>query len=151
MLVIVTETTDLYSPLNLLDGDKKNMARMKKNFKVYFEPKSNVSYERFLFFKIVQKDEETSDEFLTRIKIHTNTCRSVASSPVKWDGNSWGEDTLRRYVDSNSRNLGMSLLQGGQLVAYCARTLTKSEQNHTQLEKKAFAIRFWYKKFHEYV
>jgi hypothetical protein len=44
-------------------------------------------------------------------------------------------------VDASSKNLGAALLQG-QPIAYGARALNKSEQNHPQIEKEALAILF---------
>lgn len=74
MSVIGPEAIDIFNSFNLSDAEKGKISTIKEKFKNYFEPKRNVSYERFIFFKIVQKDDEPFDEFLTRIKTQASSC-----------------------------------------------------------------------------
>ncbi|XP_059061669.1 uncharacterized protein K02A2.6-like [Achroia grisella] len=54
-------------------------------------------------------------------------------------------------VDASSRGLGACLLQGGQPVAYAARTLTPAESRWAQIEKEMLAVVFGCLRFHQYV
>ena len=74
MSVIGPEAIDIFNSFGLSDADKINLDLINTKFKNYFEPKINVSYERFMFYKIVHTDDEPFDEFLTRIKTQASTC-----------------------------------------------------------------------------
>ncbi|KAJ8868125.1 hypothetical protein PR048_031934 [Dryococelus australis] len=54
-------------------------------------------------------------------------------------------------VDASSHSVASVLLQENHPVFYASKALTKTQQNHSQIEKEAFAILSTYKKFHEYI
>ena len=57
--------------------------------------------------------------------------------------------------DASSYGLGVVLSHifedGEHPVAFALRTLTKAEQNYSQIEKEALALIFGLKKFHKYI
>ncbi|XP_060807623.1 uncharacterized protein LOC132901728 [Amyelois transitella] len=74
MAVIGPEAIEIYNSFNLSDAEKKNLAAIKNRFKEYFAPKTNISFERYIFFKIEQNEDEHFNEFLTRIKTQAIKC-----------------------------------------------------------------------------
>lgn len=54
-------------------------------------------------------------------------------------------------VDASSVACGGVLLQQGKPIAYCTKSLTKTEKAYSQLEKEAYAILVACKKFHHYI
>ena len=53
--------------------------------------------------------------------------------------------------DASKDGLGAVLLQEGQPVAYCSRSMTAAEQRYAQIEKETLAIVFSLERFHQYV
>lgn len=74
MAVIGPEAIEIYNSFNLSDADKNILQNIKNRFKEYFAPKTNVSFERYIFFKIEQNEDEQFNEFLTRIKTQASKC-----------------------------------------------------------------------------
>lgn len=74
MTVIGPEAIEIFNNFNFSDDQKQNLQEVKRKFQEYFLPKTNVSFERFLFHKIIQKMDESFDEFLTRIRTRASTC-----------------------------------------------------------------------------
>lgn len=54
-------------------------------------------------------------------------------------------------TDASKDGLGASLLQDGKPVAFVSRSLTKTEQQYAQIEKKMLAILFAVQKFHYFI
>lgn len=54
-------------------------------------------------------------------------------------------------VDSSSKAVGAALLQNEQPVAYASQSLTKTQQNYSQLEKETLAILFAVRRFRQYI
>lgn len=74
MAVIGPDAIEIYNSFNLSDADKNNLQIIKDRFKEYFAPKTNISFERYIFFKIEQNEDELFNEFLTRIKTQASKC-----------------------------------------------------------------------------
>ena len=54
-------------------------------------------------------------------------------------------------TDASAAGLGAMLEQGGHVIAYASRTLTKSESNYCVIQKKCLAIVFGMKQFRHYL
>ncbi|XP_063839123.1 uncharacterized protein LOC135088165 [Ostrinia nubilalis] len=74
MAVIGPDAIEIYNSFNLSDADKNNLQTIINKFVEYFAPKSNISFERYIFFKIEQNEDEHFNEFLTRIKTQARKC-----------------------------------------------------------------------------
>ncbi|XP_044760803.1 uncharacterized protein LOC123318253 [Coccinella septempunctata] len=74
MAVIGPDAIEIYNSFNLNDAEKNNLQIIKDRFKDYFAPKTNISFERYIFFKIEQNEDEQFNEFLTRIKTQASKC-----------------------------------------------------------------------------
>lgn len=77
MAVIGSEAIEIYNSFALDDADKNNLQVIKEKFKDYFAPKTNISFERYIFFKIEQGEDEQFNEFLTRIKTQASKCEFI--------------------------------------------------------------------------
>ena len=53
--------------------------------------------------------------------------------------------------DASEKELGTTLLQKGQPVAFISRSLTKAEQNYAQIEKECLSIVFTCEHFNQYI
>lgn len=73
----------------------------------------------------------------------------VSASPVLrvFDPNK----PIKIQTDSSKDGVGSVLLQNNQPVAYASRTLSKSEQKWSQIEKELLAVVFACEKFHFYI
>lgn len=74
MAIIGPDAIEIYNNFNLSDADKNRLEVIKEKFKEYFAPKTNISFERYIFFKIEQNEDEQFNEFLTRIKTQASKC-----------------------------------------------------------------------------
>lgn len=93
MSVIGPEAIEIFNSLILDEEGKKNMTTIKQKSSDYFVPKV-ISYERFILFNVVQKDDETFDEFLTRIKTLASTCKFETLK----------DEMLKDKIDSGVKN-----------------------------------------------
>jgi len=55
------------------------------------------------------------------------------------------------HCDTSEKGLGATLLQNEQPVAFVSCSLTKAEQNYTQIEKECLAILFACECFDQYI
>ncbi|KAK2702360.1 hypothetical protein QYM36_019011 [Artemia franciscana] len=69
-------------------------------------------------------------------------------SRVKYFGHS---NNVELIVDASSHRLGAHLVSEGKVTAYASRSLSKTEQKYSQLEKELYAIVFGCKHFHHYL
>lgn len=74
MAIIGPDAIQIFNTFNLTSEQQKEINIIKQKFQEYFIPKSNISFERYQFFKIVQQEDETFDEFLTKIKTQVKNC-----------------------------------------------------------------------------
>ncbi|XP_044731834.1 uncharacterized protein K02A2.6-like isoform X2 [Chrysoperla carnea] len=75
MTVIGPEALEIYDSLELSDAEKKDLIVIIEKFEKYFIPKQNKTYERLLFNKMMQSQQQTFDEFLTLIINQVNKCQ----------------------------------------------------------------------------
>ena len=54
-------------------------------------------------------------------------------------------------VDTSPLGVGAVLLQNGQPLEFASRTLTETQQRHSQIEKELLAVLFGLQRFHQYV
>ncbi|GBP61465.1 Endogenous retrovirus group K member 8 Pol protein [Eumeta japonica] len=74
MAVIGSDAIEIYNSFNLSNVDQNNLQIIKERFREYFAPKTNISFERYIFFKIEQNEDERFNKFLTRIKTQASKC-----------------------------------------------------------------------------
>lgn len=74
MSIIGPDAIDIYNSFNLNTIDEQKLSIIIGKFEEYFAPKNNISFERYVFFKIEQHEDESFNEFITRIKIQANKC-----------------------------------------------------------------------------
>ncbi|KAK2710644.1 hypothetical protein QYM36_011985 [Artemia franciscana] len=60
-------------------------------------------------------------------------------------------NNMELIVDASRHRLGAHLVSEGKVTAYASRSLSKTEQKYSQLEKKLYAIVFGCKHFHHYL
>lgn len=65
----------IFNTFNLTNSEQNNIEVIKETFTRHFTPKSNLTYERYTFNKVLQKEGETFDEFLTSIKAQAKKCQ----------------------------------------------------------------------------
>ena len=53
-------------------------AKVLEQFECYCNPRKNVVFERYQFWQIMQKDSETVDQFVTRLKNKVKSCEYTA-------------------------------------------------------------------------
>ncbi|KAK2726721.1 hypothetical protein QYM36_007527, partial [Artemia franciscana] len=85
-------------------------------------------------------------------ELHT-TClnqlkESIVTSLDFFDSSS---PTLELEVDASKHGLGEQISANGKIFAYASRSLSKSEQNYSQLEKELFAIVYGCRHYHHYL
>jgi hypothetical protein len=61
------------------------------------------------------------------------------------------KSTLELKVDASKHGLGARISASGKVFAYASRSLSKSEQNYSQLEKELFAIVYGCRHYHHYL
>uniref|UniRef100_A0A2S2PKD8 Uncharacterized protein n=1 Tax=Schizaphis graminum TaxID=13262 RepID=A0A2S2PKD8_SCHGA len=71
---IGTEGLRIYNTFSFVDHDATNYDLVVQKFKDYCESQKNIIYERFRFYKCVQKPEQTFDQFLTELKSLASSC-----------------------------------------------------------------------------
>uniref|UniRef100_A0A1Y1JW88 Tick transposon n=1 Tax=Photinus pyralis TaxID=7054 RepID=A0A1Y1JW88_PHOPY len=74
MSTIGPDAIHIFNSFNLTAAQQKDIKTIKDKYNNYFIPKINVSFERYNFFKVTQKESETFDEFLTVIRNLAKTC-----------------------------------------------------------------------------
>ncbi|UYV65294.1 K02A2.6-like [Cordylochernes scorpioides] len=70
----------LFKSFNLNNADKNNLSIVKDKFNNYFSPKLNTTIERFKFNQMKQKEDESFNDFLTRIKLQIANCKYAVMS-----------------------------------------------------------------------
>ncbi|KAK2721303.1 hypothetical protein QYM36_003550 [Artemia franciscana] len=85
-------------------------------------------------------------------ELHT-TClnqlkESIVTNLAFFDSSS---PTLELEVDASKHGLGAQISANGKIFAYASRSLSKSEQNYSQLEKELFAIIYGCQHYHHYL
>lgn len=68
------EAITIFNNFKLTPDQLKKVQNIKDQYTKHFIPKVNITYERYLFHKIVQENGESFDEFLTRIGTESVKC-----------------------------------------------------------------------------
>ena len=55
------------------------------------------------------------------------------------------------YTDASATGIGAVLEQSGHVIAYMSRTLTKSEQNYSVIQRECLALVYALKQFRHYL
>lgn len=56
-------------------ADKKKLTVAIEKFKLYCNPRKNVVFDRYIFWKTIQKEGETVDQFVTSLKQKISSCK----------------------------------------------------------------------------
>lgn len=68
------EAAAVFNTFNLNDEQQENIELIKTRFTEYFTPRSNLTYERYLFNSMHQEGGENFDNFTTRLKTQIKKC-----------------------------------------------------------------------------
>lgn len=74
MATIGTEAAVVFNTFKLTDAEQVDIQVIKQKFSDYFNPKSNTTYERYVFNILKQEMDETFDEFLTKARTQLLKC-----------------------------------------------------------------------------
>lgn len=74
MSSIGSEAVEIFNTFGCTEAQMANLAEIKQLFQTYFTPKTNVTYERYNFNRMVQEEGESFDEFLTKAKTQSAKC-----------------------------------------------------------------------------
>ncbi|UYV63094.1 hypothetical protein LAZ67_2003108, partial [Cordylochernes scorpioides] len=80
MAAMGREAQNIFKSFNLNNADKNNLSIVKDKFNNYFSPKLNTTIERFKFNQMKQKEDESFNDFLTRIKLQIANCKYAVMS-----------------------------------------------------------------------
>ncbi|KAK2710384.1 hypothetical protein QYM36_013883, partial [Artemia franciscana] len=78
----------------------------------------------------------------------TNIKESICDSLSFFDPTS---GNIELQVDASKFGLGATILQNGKTVSFASRSLNRSEQNYSQIEKELYAILFGCLHYHQYL
>jgi Arc/MetJ-type ribon-helix-helix transcriptional regulator len=62
------DAIEVFKTFEFSAGDDKKLDKVIEQFERYCNPRKNVVFERYQFWKITQRDSETVDQFVTRLK-----------------------------------------------------------------------------------
>ena len=64
------DAIEVFNTFQFPEGDEKQLDKVLERFECYCNPGKNVVFERYQLWQITQKDSETVDQFVTRLKNH---------------------------------------------------------------------------------
>ena len=79
------DAIEVFNTFQFLEGDEKKLAKVLEQFERYCNPRKNVVFERYQFWQIMQKDSETVDQFVTRLKNKVKSCEYTAVNDMVRD------------------------------------------------------------------
>lgn len=98
--------------------------------------------------QLLEKDVEWSwDQAQEQAFTHLKT--AITDAPVLKFFNQ--EEPVCLSVHASSKGMGAVILQNDRPVAYASKSLTKCQQNYSQIEKEMLAIVFGCEHFHQYL
>ena len=106
---------------------------VKKTLEKYFKPKTNVPFERHAFRQMTQKSDETTDQFIVRLRMKADTCDFA-------DANAINEQIREQVIEKClSNQLRRKLLEKGRTLTLeqlqdTARTFEDSEKSARSME-----------------
>ena len=62
------DAIEVFNTFEFSEGEDKKLDKVIKQFETYCSPRKNVVFERYQLWKITQKESETVDQFVTRLK-----------------------------------------------------------------------------------
>ena len=68
------DAIEVFNTFQFPEGDEKKLDKVLEQFERYCNPRKNVVFERYQFWQITQKDSETVDQFVTRLKNKEKSC-----------------------------------------------------------------------------
>ena len=68
------DAIEVFNTFQFPEGDEKKLDKVLEQFERYCNPRKNVDFERYQFWQITQKDSETVDQFVTRLKNKVKSC-----------------------------------------------------------------------------
>ena len=68
------ETIEVFNTFQFAEGDEKKLNKVLEQFEQYCNPRKNAVFERHQFWQITQKDSETVDQLVTRLKNKVKSC-----------------------------------------------------------------------------
>ena len=68
------DAIEVFNTFQFAEGDEKKLNKVLEQFEQYCNPRKNVVFERHQFWQITQKDSETVDQFVTRLKNKVKSC-----------------------------------------------------------------------------
>ncbi|XP_055914083.1 uncharacterized protein K02A2.6-like [Eupeodes corollae] len=74
MSVLGPDAVDIYNSFTLTSEESKNLTVLTTKFEEHFAPKISITFERYVFNKMIQNEEEPFDDFFTRIKNQAKKC-----------------------------------------------------------------------------
>ena len=72
------DAIEVFNTFQFPKGDEKKLNKVLEQFERYCNPRKNVVFERYQFWQITQKDSETVDQFVTRLKNKVKSCEYTA-------------------------------------------------------------------------
>lgn len=69
------DAIEVFNTFQFAEGDKHKLDKVLEQFEQYCDPRKNVVFERYQFWQITQKDSETVDQFVTRLKNKVKSCK----------------------------------------------------------------------------
>jgi len=79
------DAIEVFNTFQFAEGDERKLNKVLEQFEQYCNLRKNVVFERYQFWQrhVTQKDSETVDQFVTRLKIKMKSLKSCEySSPV---------------------------------------------------------------------
>ena len=68
------DAIEVFKTFQFPEGEEKKLGKVLEQFERYCIPRKNVVFERYQFWQITQKDSETVDQFVTRLKNKVKSC-----------------------------------------------------------------------------
>lgn len=68
------EIITIYNNFQLSDAEKTDLSVLKQKFTTYFDPKKNITFERYTFNKMIQEIGESFDEYYSKILKQSINC-----------------------------------------------------------------------------
>ncbi|XP_022783269.1 uncharacterized protein K02A2.6-like [Stylophora pistillata] len=121
------DAIEVFNTFQFAEGDENKLDKVPEQFEQYCNPRKNVVFERYQFWQITQKDSETVDQFVTRLKNKVKSCEYP--SPV--------DDMLRDKFVFSIRDLQVKegLLRDEKLTLEKAISMARSsEASKEQIE-----------------
>ena len=113
------DAIEVFNTFQFAEGDANKLDKVLEKFEQYCNPRKNVVFERHQFWQITQKDSETVDQFVTRLK-NVKSCEYPP--PV--------DDMLRDKFVFSIRNLQVKerLLREEKLTLEKAISMARSSE-----------------------